>query len=88
MGNGYVIQIMDASESEKDREGYLTKCVVEILEGLKYLHDHNIIHGNLKPSNVLTVANGIIKLSDFGLSRPRALVSTGGDAEWEYFEGI
>lgn len=39
------------------------ECVV----GLQFLHDRQIVHGNLKPSNILVSSLGTIKLSDFGL---------------------
>eukprot|EP01084_Bolivina_argentea_P054534 99993_1 len=35
---------------------------------LKYLHDHYIIHRNLKPENILFTKNGILKIVNFGLS--------------------
>jgi serine/threonine protein kinase len=41
---------------------------VDILHGLAYLHQHHIIHRDLKPENVLLDAQGIAKLSDFGVS--------------------
>lgn len=44
----------------------------QILEGLAFLHDHNIAHLDLKPQNLLlTVENSCedIKLCDFGISR-------------------
>lgn len=44
----------------------------QILEGLAFLHDHNIAHLDLKPQNLLlTVENCCedIKLCDFGISR-------------------
>lgn len=37
--------------------------------GLQYLHQLNIIHGDLKPTNVLVDGNGVAKLCDFGLVR-------------------
>jgi len=58
--------------SEEDREGHLARYVIEMLDGLEYLHNHDTIHGNLKASNVLTAADGTARLSDFGLSIPRA----------------
>ena len=35
---------------------------------LKYIHDRNIIHGDIKLSNILVDDQGHIKLADFGLS--------------------
>ncbi|EPY15220.1 hypothetical protein STCU_12234 [Strigomonas culicis] len=39
-----------------------------IARGLKHLHDHNVIHGDVKPENVLTRSDGSVALSDFGCS--------------------
>ncbi|KAG7392589.1 Leucine-rich repeat serine/threonine-protein kinase 2 [Phytophthora boehmeriae] len=36
--------------------------------GLKHLHDHSIIHGDLKGNNILVCDDGLVKLADFGLS--------------------
>jgi len=43
------------------------KIIVDILSGLDYAHKNNIIHGNIRPSNVLFDADEIVKLSDFGM---------------------
>jgi len=43
--------------------------MAEILVALDELHAHRIIHGDLKPENVLVDLSGHILLSDFGLSR-------------------
>lgn len=40
----------------------------QIIEGLKYIHDNNIIHRDLKLSNIFISFDGIIKIGDFGLA--------------------
>ena len=41
----------------------------KVVRGLKYLHDNNIVHGDLKPQNILVASDGLVKLSDFGISK-------------------
>ena len=41
----------------------------ELVLGLKYLHDNNILHRDLKPLNILLNAKNEIKIGDFGLAR-------------------
>lgn len=40
----------------------------QIIMGLEYLHEHNIIYRDLKPDNILLDANKNIKLADFGIA--------------------
>ena len=39
----------------------------QIIEGLKYLHIHNIAHQDLKPANILLFSDGSAKISDLGI---------------------
>lgn len=41
--------------------------VIQILEGVKLIHDNQYIHRDLKPENILKYHNGKYKISDFGL---------------------
>lgn len=42
------------------------KVILDIIDGLEYLHKNNWVHRDIKPANVLLFA-GTYKLSDFGL---------------------
>ncbi len=47
-------------------ESIIRKYTIQILEGLEYLHSHNIIHSDLKGANILVDRDGTCKLTDFG----------------------
>ena len=40
-----------------------------VAHGMKHLHDHNIIHRDLKSANVLLASGWVAKLCDFGCAR-------------------
>lgn len=49
-------------------EKLVASYVIQVLEGLEYLHDNDIVHGNLKAANILITQSGEVKLSDIGIS--------------------
>lgn len=51
--------------SENDLWSYL----VQILNGLKYLHDSKIMHRDLKCANIFMLKNGTLKLGDLNVSK-------------------
>lgn len=50
------------------KEDDMYMCGLDILNGLKVLHDEGIIHRDLKPENVMFSQHGRALLSDFGVS--------------------
>lgn len=40
----------------------------DVANGLVYLHEHGIVHHDIKPDNILVGANGNFVISDFGVS--------------------
>ncbi|XP_016434080.1 serine/threonine-protein kinase GRIK1 [Nicotiana tabacum] len=50
-------------------ENKARKYLRDIVSGLMYLHSHNIIHGDIKPDNLLVTASGRVKIGDFSVSQ-------------------
>ena len=43
--------------------------MIQLLAGMKHLHDNNVVHRDLKLSNLLLTEHGELKIADFGLAR-------------------
>ncbi len=42
---------------------------IQLAKALKHAHDRGIIHRDIKPANIMILADGTIKLSDFGIAK-------------------
>ncbi|OIV99009.1 hypothetical protein TanjilG_29412 [Lupinus angustifolius] len=47
----------------------LLKVAIDVSEGLHCLHNHGIIHRDLKSANLLMDGKGVVKIADFGVAR-------------------
>lgn len=47
----------------------LIKILWQISSGIAEIHDHDIIHRDIKPGNMKVDSEGVVKIYDFGLSR-------------------
>ena len=50
-------------------ENIIWKTLIQILQGLKYLHKNCIIHRDLKSANIFLTKKGIIKIGDLNVSK-------------------
>ena len=56
-------------------ENHFKHFMLQILCGLKHLHDNRIIHRDLKPGNLLVTRDCRLRITDFGLARERPIGS-------------
>lgn len=62
---GSLQQILDSSI--KPNENVIKYVFYSVLTAVSFLHNHGIIHQDIKPSNILLCSNGNVYLSDFGV---------------------
>lgn len=66
-GGGSVADLMSLCGITLD-EPEMQVVVAAMLKGLSYLHEHRLIHRDIKAGNVLLTLDGTAKLADFGVS--------------------
>ena len=62
----------------------ILKYLLQILEGLEYLHQNSIYHSDIKPANILLTSEDLIKICDFGIA---VQVKTDSSSQTSHLKG-
>jgi len=47
----------------------IVRIMGELLDALEYSHSHGVVHRDIKPGNIILLADGTVKVGDFGIAR-------------------
>lgn len=61
--------IEDQGEVSFDR---IASFAVQICAGLEAIHNSEVVHRDLKPGNIMILPNDVVKITDFGVARPKS----------------
>jgi serine/threonine protein kinase len=86
-GRPYMVNEYIKGQTLRDRLNfsavhYLTpleacEVMLQLTSGLQYIHDHGLVHRDIKPDNLFYLSDGSIKISDFGISAAIGEKNTG-----------
>lgn len=72
MDKGSCLRVMNVAKKlgfgEGMNEDWLAYILKEALQGLNYIHEHGLIHRDIKSGNILLDSEGNVRLADFGVS--------------------
>jgi len=77
--------MLSAFSSKQADEAHVLKWADQILDALKYIHDHHEVHRDLNPNNIMLRKDDDVVIIDFGTIKPPA-VSGGTEVRKAGFE--
>jgi serine/threonine protein kinase len=66
---------------------YVWAVIREVGEGLAHAHERRVIHGDIKPQNIMVTNSGEVRILDFGTSGGSATAMTPAYASCDLLEG-
>ena len=58
-----------STKREHFMEETIWNWIIQMLEGMKYLHNNNILHRDLKCANIFLTKKGVLKIGDLNVSK-------------------
>ena len=69
MDMGSLHDLMRVNHHLRFPEVIVSSMAFQVIQGLEFLHAHKQLHRDIKPGNILLNSKGVVKLSDFGISK-------------------
>jgi len=67
-GAGSLQQVIDSHPNRKLPMNSVWHFFVQMMNGLDYIHNHGVVHRDIKPQNLLVTPDSVLKIADFGVS--------------------
>ncbi|EMG49620.1 hypothetical protein G210_5572, partial [Candida maltosa Xu316] len=78
---GTLYDFLEENKHYKLDEFRIWKILIEILNGLKFIHSKNYLHLDIKPANIFVTFEGSLKIGDFGLATRLPILEKDFDLE-------
>ena len=74
ISENYQCDLAEFIRNQYNKKKYFSENIIlsfftQICLGIKYIHDLNILHRNINPSNILLITNKMVKISNFDVYR-------------------
>ncbi len=80
-------QLMRKFHPQPLPRSYVWAIIREVGEGLVHAHEHRVIHGDIKPQNIMVTNSGEVRILDFGTAGAATTAATPAYASCDLLEG-